>query len=644
MECIITRYNYETVVKFIEKFQIDVGRFDILSYIENKIILKKNKLPELHTSRIHNNIVGNIDEITKSVTSNYIGITEKYYGNICDIQKLIEYELGATESSYTKNSMKSETTLAAKEEVIVTLNDKIENLTKMREYLIKNKLVESKTVLKTVPNITSIKYTKDIKLYELYFVQFEKLNLKQVHQEKAIEIFIAILNGDIETVKRWFLELDLKTYHPFFTSANTSMNIIDMAIAHKQPDILRIIMDNIIDIYETNPSCDDLLTIVEKTIVKKTPVKKYKRIEEKITDIRKIINVLLDRFYITYALLCKSDECIMILLNYKQSYINTYMKSNLGNIIENIVKHGNNKILYKFVEYVIDTNLLTEFSRDNFKKSLLKNLIDEKMYTVLSILSIKYRDLDIKEESIINAYLEISNDEISDENKGKLSYLIGEYGIKRESFLKYKKHINMNMWKTNVTMGFYPYPQQVESLIHQYHNDLGELIGYCTNNDPDYIKELLSYKNDKGQTLLMISIKNRNLVMAKILLSFKPDEFVTDKFGNTILHYAMLYTAVLILDSIKMHAKENNFGMTPQDYIVNCIKVLFYHSKNKKILDTNSLVREECKPYLVKIYNDYILNKKYEREYISYEKSKENILMILNDIGRNTTIPPKLML
>ena len=110
----------------------------------------------------------------------------------------------------------------------------------------------------------------------------------------------------------------------------------------------------------------------------------------------------------------------------------------------------------------------------------------------------------------------------------------------------------------------------------------------CENSCFENVKKLVqTYKfiddrDERGYTPFMISIKKHNNEIFTYLLDNGASQNVTDNYGNTPLHLAVLDTFITAINKLTPHNNENNFRMTPQDYINNMMKSYFYHARTFK--------------------------------------------------------------
>ncbi len=114
-------------------------------------------------------------------------------------------------------------------------------------------------------------------------------------------------------------------------------------------------------------------------------------------------------------------------------------------------------------------------------------------------------------------------------------------------------------------------------------------------------------------------------------------------FGNTALHYAMYYNLYPVIQALTLHAKENYFRMTPQDYIINKMRSSFHHARNNKI--SKSMKPKELY-YIIGIYNDFILGRGLVREFTSdanIKKVNDFVMNLIKGVS-NGVIPESLML
>jgi ankyrin repeat protein len=149
----------------------------------------------------------------------------------------------------------------------------------------------------------------------------------------------------------------------------------------------------------------------------------------------------------------------------------------------------------------------------------------------------------------------------------------------------------------------------------------------------------------KGQTPLMLAIKHGRLHMGKELLKMQPDESIRDIFGNTALHYAMFYHSYPMVKGLVYHTRENYFRMTPYDYVVNCMKSFFHHSRNKKLVKSFNPVELR---FIVAIYNKFVSSNARTRHFAGDEGIKEVNRYVFDQLrnikGDQANIPEELVL
>lgn len=185
--------------------------------------------------------------------------------------------------------------------------------------------------------------------------------------------------------------------------------------------------------------------------------------------------------------------------------------------------------------------------------------------------------------------------------------------------------------------------------------DVGSDINYST--DDEYIVhravtnvEILKYLIEKGINVNRVTkVKNQSVLMLAIKEFGKRSNFgsdilelfdtlieisdcdIKDIFGNTVLHYASIFNNYYIMKKLKYHNIENNFRMTPSDYIINQMKYQFHHSRNDKIKKKFNL------DFLEAIYNNIV--KKYnsvnQRKYVNDEYILKTNKYIFNNIQEN---------
>ena len=142
----------------------------------------------------------------------------------------------------------------------------------------------------------------------------------------------------------------------------------------------------------------------------------------------------------------------------------------------------------------------------------------------------------------------------------------------------------------------------------------------------------------------MLAIKKSNIELStKLINNYNSDQCITDVFGNTALHYAMYYNLYPIVKLLNLHAIENYFRMTPQDYIINKMRSSFHHARNNKL---NKTIKPKELYYIIGIYNDFIINNKYTRVFTSDENIKKVNDYIMSKLKLVTTgnIPDSLQL
>jgi hypothetical protein len=171
-----------------------------------------------------------------------------------------------------------------------------------------------------------------------------------------------------------------------------------------------------------------------------------------------------------------------------------------------------------------------------------------------------------------------------------------------------------------------------------------------TNKKPDNIEIILKRypqqinKQSMGQmkTPLMLAISSFDAKITDILISFKPNETLTDIFGNTALHYALIKLNMYILPKITFHNKENYFRMTPSDYIKNNMKAYFHVVRNNKV---NSIEPSKLS-FLVEIYKKYVSTKnETKREFATHKNIVAVNKYILNSIPDGiSSIPDELII
>jgi len=149
-----------------------------------------------------------------------------------------------------------------------------------------------------------------------------------------------------------------------------------------------------------------------------------------------------------------------------------------------------------------------------------------------------------------------------------------------------------------------------------------------------------SQNNKKRQSPLMFAIKSNKVEFARRLIELGADQNLRDVFGNTALHYAMLLCMYTVVEKLTIHAKENYFRMTPQDYVCNNMKAIFHHIRNPKIKEYAmiSTMNQKQLYYIIGIYNRFIKDKTVKREMVTdneIKKVNNYIMDSLRDLKEN---------
>lgn len=181
------------------------------------------------------------------------------------------------------------------------------------------------------------------------------------------------------------------------------------------------------------------------------------------------------------------------------------------------------------------------------------------------------------------------------------------------------------------------------SLIHImiYNNKFDNVKHLC-----ELFPDLINYETaQKKQTPLMIAIKYYRSQIISYLLENGADEDSLDIFGNTPLHYVALFSnnQVVIYDEneeneeseeirtvpgMKYHNHENNFRMTPSDYIINNMKIYMHHVRNERI--TFDRMKMSC---LINLFNNNFSHKLQGEVRVAIEE--ENVHSSINYILQN---------
>jgi ankyrin repeat protein len=108
---------------------------------------------------------------------------------------------------------------------------------------------------------------------------------------------------------------------------------------------------------------------------------------------------------------------------------------------------------------------------------------------------------------------------------------------------------------------------------------------------------------NKGSTPLNFAIKYKNIDVAKHLINREADYSIVDVYGNSPHHYAAinsdidLFKKLILVDKACLE-KENNFGLTPQDYIKQKLKIILCggdRTKDEQIINYYSMCNSEIR-------------------------------------------------
>lgn len=135
-------------------------------------------------------------------------------------------------------------------------------------------------------------------------------------------------------------------------------------------------------------------------------------------------------------------------------------------------------------------------------------------------------------------------------------------------------------------------------------------------------------QDERGYSALMIAIKSCDKQTFEYLLERGASTNIKDNYGNTPLHIAILHTFIVAVKALQPHNIENNFRMTPQDYINNMVKSYFYHARTNKTIDHQL-------GYVTTAYNNFSAEG-LERVYANIESVNRTIHDILDKINNGS--------
>jgi len=157
--------------------------------------------------------------------------------------------------------------------------------------------------------------------------------------------------------------------------------------------------------------------------------------------------------------------------------------------------------------------------------------------------------------------------------------------------------------------------------------------------DLDFTNRMKLETNAKGQNLLTHAVvHNASYDIIKTLIEGGYDQNNRDVFGNTPLHYAYYNCNIPTIRLLVPHQKENWFRMTPQDYVMQNIKVMVHHNRNENV---KANIKSNIIRFGVDVYNNYILGKQLPiREFAEKESIKTAYSYIFDQLGDTVTAMP----
>ena len=552
------------------------------------------------------------------------------------------------------------------------INEKINELETLKEYFLSiggKSYNDINGILTTIPLKFQLKYSSDFTapIYQMYFTDFDKNVMYRT--DKYIELYNAIKNDNLCTIQNLTIKADLKEAIHLCVTNNRNYSPLDIALKYKLqlvPHLIEIMNMQMIKnkieskkklskskIYFDNKKMSKIQK-KEINIEKKTLYgEEHLDINNKFAITNLGLDILFNKFdFISYhgtdfeALkilltlnndvlnkkiyeniekyicdLINKPECLNLLINqYSKLLDEKKYKYKLADMfaVNLIIKTNSCELLNYFLndcEKIWESKLITyPFGKDNIFSTeqnilhmLCGNTNNDKNFTNLISNIIKFNTDSINQ----NDYLNRSPMMVSIERK------------------------NINIFKILLNH------QKGKWWNNRYQNGLNIMHMIITNNDISIFNSLsLEIMSDllnsqtlhKLQTPLMIAIKLSHIPISKLMIEYNAKQNVSDIFGNTALHYAMMNSLYPIVNLLENHCKENYFRMTPQDYVINMMKSLFHHNRNDKIKSVNS----KQLYYTIGIYNDFILNKESNREFtdnINIKNVNDYILSKIKNIN-----------